>query len=277
MRLDKGICLQAIAVLSLGTLSHLTCAASSSTAQPALENSSPQQNTIWGLGLGSPFAKFQTLNPKLAIQLGWFGASDGSSQHININGAIGDQFTPTNKGNSNSNGLFGVGVYVDGHQFNYASLSYGVNAFYLAPASIGGVVTQENLFENLSYGYSLTNWPIYFGAKANIKNSYTERANLTLDVGIGPNIMTSKFNEAQIEPSTIPDHIFAGTTTVTFTAMAGVGIRFNNAIGQVPLECGYRFFYLGDANFNTLTDQVTSKFQANNNYANAIVCGLTFG
>ena len=187
---------------------------------------------------------------------------------------IGDHFSVNN--HNDASGLVGVGYYLDGQRTNRFNLSYGINAFYLAKTGVNGLVTQEQLFTNLSYHYTTTNYPIYFGTKALIKNKKSDRYNITLDAGIGPNIITtSSVNEASLDGITIPDKTYSGRTTAAFSAMAGVGIQMNNVFGHVPLECGYRFFYLGRGHFNKLSNQLINTLSTGNSYANALLCTLT--
>lgn len=99
---------------------------------------------------------------------------------------------------------------------------------------------------------------------------------MTLDVGIGPNFMkTNDFKEASLGSNTLPDTIYSNRTTPTFSATVGAGLRFNQFFGQAPLECGYRFFYLGQGHLNKATNQVNNTLTTGSAYANAVVCSLT--
>ncbi len=217
---------------------------------------------------------FSKLHSKFFIQLGGFIGSQGSGQHIDIEGTpIGDYFSvsPQNRGN----GLVGVGYYLEGHDTPYVNLFYGINAFYLARTKVAGDVTQENLFTNLSYSYFITNWPIYLDAKAEVRNKYSDKFIPTLDIGIGTNIIvTSEFHEKSLNADTIPDNIFSGKTTTSFSATVGVGIKFKEFFGSAPLECGYRFFYLGQGKLKALT-AATSTLNTGHSYANALMCAIT--
>ena len=51
--------------------------------------------------------------------------------------------------------------------------------------------------------------------------------------------------------------------------------KFNHLFGERPLECGYRFFYLGQGSFNIINNQVTTALNTGNVYANALVCSVT--
>ena len=100
---------------------------------------------------------------------------------------------------------------------------------------------------------------------------------LTLDGGIGPNFMhTSGFNETSIPGGyTNPQNIFSSNTTTTFSATVGAGIKVKQFFGQAPLECGYRFFYLGQGHLNVIDNQALNKLNTGQAYANAIICSIT--
>jgi len=72
----------------------------------------------------------------------------------------------------------------------------------------------------------------------------------------------------------VPDNAFSSHNNVTFTAMAGVGLKLNNIFGRAPLECGYRFFYLGQGDLSKNTDQLLNTLKTGNNYANALICSV---
>lgn len=206
------------------------------------------------------------------LQLGGYWSVAGSKQHINIQDLIGNEFTVTNK--DDSNGLVGLGYFIDPVEMVKFNLSFGVNAFYLAKAGVSGNIIQENLFTNLSYHYYLTNYPVYAVAKSIIKTS-SSKYNAILDVGIGPNFMQAQgFKESTLSSNTLPDVIFSSHTTTTFTATVGAGLRINKIIGQAPLECGYRFFYLGQGNFTTINSQVNNSLKTGQVYGNAVMCSI---
>ncbi len=222
---------------------------------------------------GSFFSKFSPKRATIMLQLGGYRASQGSAQNIGIAGLIGDRFTVTQPYGQNV--LAGLGYYVDGMNLGQHQFLFGLNAFYFAPTSVKGNVVQEQLFTNLAYRYSVTHYPIYFAAKelVNPNDAYT----LTLDLGVGPNIMqTSNFSETSLDGGvTQPDSIFSGQTRVAFSATAGLGVRINHAFGHVPLEVGYRFFYLGQGSLNSINSQVTNKLNTGNCYANALVFSIS--
>jgi len=207
------------------------------------------------------------------LQLGGYWGAQGKTQHINIDGLIGDDFTVSES--NKSNGLVGLGYFIDGPVKPKFNLSYGVNFFYLPKTSVAGSVVQEGLFTNLSYRYNVTHYPLLAMVKSTV-DLHSTRYALTVDAGIGPNFMnTSNFQEHSLDNITQPDSIFSGRTMTTFSATAGVGMTFRPMFGDAPVECGYRFFYLGQGHFNVLTHQVTTTLKTGNAYANAMVCSMT--
>ncbi len=207
------------------------------------------------------------------IQLGGFWASQGKAQHVDIEGLIGDDFTVNSQNSSNA--LVGLGYFIDRQANARFKMAYGLNFFYLPKTGVAGTVVQESLFTNLSYGYNLTHYPLYAIAKSTIDLNSTHA--LTIDLGIGPNFMkVGGFHEASLDGGmTLPDHVFSGHTTTTFSASAGLGVKFNQVFGEAPLECGYRFFYLGQGNFNIVTNQVVTKLSTGTVHANALLCSVT--
>ena len=219
-------------------------------------------------------SKFRQKNPKLSLQLGGFFSHQGRAQNVDIEGLVGDHFSVTQ--HNSGNGLVGVGYYIDGVDKEKFTLTYGINALYLAGTSVHGQVVQEQLFTNLGYGYNVTNYPIYAAVKAAIKNSFSDKYHVMLDLGIGPNIIhTTPVYESSLDSVSIPDYMFAGNTSVAFSAMAGIGVKVNDFFGKAPLECGYRFLYLGQGNFTKTTPQVLSTLNTGQGYANALLCSIT--
>lgn len=212
----------------------------------------------------------------LLLQLGGYWRTAASAQFININDLVGDRFTVNN--NQYGNGLVGLGYFIDGKEKDRFKISYGVNGFYLPKTSVSGTVVQENLFENLSYSYNITNYPLYAVAKSTIKTSFSDR-NLTVNAGIGPNFMSiGQFKEASIFGDnilTLPDQIFSGKTTTTFSATAGVGFQLASFLGKLPLECGYQFFYLGQGSLNVINSQVQNTLKTGTLYANGVMCSIS--
>lgn len=208
------------------------------------------------------------------LQLGWFTATQGKSQHVDIEGLIGDDFSV--KKSSSQNFLIGVGYYFKGLDITRTSIQYGINAFYLAPTKVKGYVTQEDLFTNLSYHYSRTNYPIYFATKALIHCNWCN--DIAIDLGIGPNIViTNGFREKSIDGGiTIPDkHMFSGKSVVTFTVTAGLGWRINEVLGNFSFEIDYRFFYLGQGKLKKVNAQLKNTLHTGNSYGNALFISIS--
>lgn len=229
----------------------------------------------------SIFLVLTKFNPLLAsvcgepiLQLGWFSAKQGKSQHIDIDGLVGDDFSV--KKSTDQNFLIGLGYYFDCLEICQTSLSCGINAFYLAPTTVKGKVTQEDLFTNLSYHYSITHYPIYFSAKALVHSC--ENADLVIDLGIGPNILSAgRFKERSLDGGiTNPDpHLFSRKNVVTFSATAGLGWRFNNVFNTVSIEIDYRFFYLGNGELKKNNPQTRNTLYTGNSYANAFFLSIS--
>lgn len=212
-------------------------------------------------------------NGHVIFEAGTFRISTGKSQHINIQNLIGDTFTVSD--HNDTNALFGLGYFVDGKNFRSVNMSYGVNAFYLAPTSVSGNVIQENLFTNLSYRYSVSNIPIYASAKA-IINFNSPKYALVIDAGVGPNFMkVYGFHEDSLDGVTIPEHPFSANTKTNLSATLGMGLRFNQIFGTLSAECGYRFFYLGEGEFKINNSQVLNTLKTGTSYANAIQCSVS--
>jgi len=213
------------------------------------------------------------------LQLGWFTTTQGKSQHVDIEGLIGDDFKV--KKSRAQNFLVGAGYYFRGFDTECgsccgidASLLYGINAFYLLPTHVKGVVIQENLFTNLSYRYSRANCSIYAATKALIH--FGSCQDLTIDLGIGPNIVrTSGFKEKSLDGGvTLPDHIFAGKTTIVFSATAGAGWRVRHLFGNLSLEIDYRFFYLGQGKLKKVNSQVKNTLRTGHSYGNTLFLSI---
>lgn len=206
--------------------------------------------------------------------LGDYQGIQGETQHIGMQDLIGDTFSVTHDHDNNT--LLGVGYFLDGQQWNKVQMSYGINAFYLAPTTFSGDVTQEDLFTNLSYSYSVTHFPLFLVAKTAIYLNSPQYA-LTFDVGVGPNFMKLyDFHENSLDGGvTIPDQPFSSNTNTTLSATFGVGIKMDRALGQLALECGYHFFYLGEGNFKINNNQILNSLKTGNTYANAIQCSFS--
>lgn len=207
------------------------------------------------------------------FEVGGYQGLQGHAQHINIEGLIGDTFTLNNHQTNAS--LVGLGYFIEGKKLVHFDMSYGLNAFYLTPTSVSGNVIQENAFSNLSYRYRLENYSLYAMAKSTIH--FNSTVGLTVDAGIGPNVIRAYgFQEQSLDGGiTLPDNIFSSNTTTTFSATLGASIRFNSAFDQLPVEVGYRFFYLGQGHLNAANNQVLNTLTTGKTYANAIVLSIS--
>jgi hypothetical protein len=210
---------------------------------------------------------------ELPIQLGFFSAHSGKEQHINLEGLIGNQYTITD-GRTNR-ALIGAGYFISGLNKENFQWSYGINGFYFGQSSVSGNIIQENLFTNLSYQYNIQHVPVYLATKAKIYTSRNQYS-VILDGGIGSNFMRlSHYNDIPLDDITVPDSPFLKHSTAVLSVTAGLGLRLENgAFEKLPLECGYRFFYLGQSSFNSYTTQQLNKFSTGKNYANALICSV---
>jgi len=241
---------------------------------------SPSEGTTAGkYSLLTQLPKLQPLKPLILLEGGGFSASQGSVQNIGIEGLIGDHFTLAHP--QAQNGLLGLGLYWQGREYPRYDVFYGINAFFFAHTIVSGYVVQEDTFVNLFYRYSLYNYPIYLAAKA-IKHS--DNYSLTFDFGVGANIInTAHFYEYPLMGSdAIPDtYILAGQQSLAPSAMIGIGIKFKSIYGyslfneSLPLEIGYRFFYLGRGKLNKINSELMNTLNTGTNYANAIILTIS--
>jgi hypothetical protein len=209
----------------------------------------------------------------VAIQAGGFWAHQGEAQDINVQGVIGNHYTVSNQNKGNA--LIGLGYYLDGFNRGNVQFAYGLNAFYLGATSVSGTIAREKLDTNLSYKYDIQHIPLYFDTKAIIKTK-NSRYNVTLDAGIGPNFMrTQNYTETPLNNTTASDNGFASHNNVAFSATAGIGLQFNNIFKNTPVECGYRFFYLGQGKLAKNNSLLISDLQTGNTYANVLLCSIT--
>ncbi len=228
-----------------------------------------------GCCLALPVAShaFSLKHGMVPVQFGFFGASQGVAQDINIQGLIGNQYSSNN--HQGTSGLFGTGYFVDTLERDRFQLAAGINGYYFGKTGVSGTIAQEHLFTNLNYHYTIQNTPVYLAAKARVKNS-NDKYNIIVDAGIGPNFMrTANYTETPLTSYSLPDNnAFPDKTSTTLSVMAGAGLRMNNVFGKLPLECGYRFFYFGQGQFNTGNNQILNALKTGNTYANAVVCSV---
>ena len=219
------------------------------------------------------FLPRQTRKGEFLVEFGGFYSTQGKNmQPIAIEGLKGNLYTVTNHGHG-SNGMVGLGYYLKGWHSDRFSLSYGIHTVYFGPSVISGNVIEEMRFANLAYQYEVHHFPLYVAAKGKFNNQ-TDRYALVLDAGMGPNFTkTSHYQEKLLGPFLL-NNSFVGQSNIAFSAMAGIGFRINHLFGAAPLECGYRFHYLGEDALHPSNDQVLTKLYTGNNYAQAITCGI---
>lgn len=207
---------------------------------------------------------------KFLFQVGELEAHQGREQFIGIQTLIGDRFTVTK--HNDFNYLLGLGYFLPLPAMRSdIDLTYGLNVFYLAETEVKGNVIQEDMFENLSYQYQVSNLPIYFAVKALI-NTNANWPKVNLDLGIGPNIIFSRsFQESSLDGITLPDHAFNSNTTAAFSATLGAGLVFEHVWCSIPVEIDYRFFYLGEGRFDKASSQLSSDLRTGHSYANALI------
>ena len=199
---------------------------------------------------------------------GGYYSTQGQSQDVGIATLIGDTFTVTNRNDWGS--IFGVGYVFEGPQWGRVSFDYGVNIFYLAKTKVSGTITQEHLFTNLAFNYYVDHMPLYAVVKALVRTN-CDKLSVTVDAGVGPNFMeTTQYTDMPLNSFTLPENAFRGHSNVVFSAMAGIGVRYN-VMNTVPVEIGYRFFYLGQGYLNQNNTAVLNQLHTGTNYAQAVV------
>lgn len=210
------------------------------------------------------------------IEAGIYASSPGRGQFIGIQDLVGDYFSIYHKNKWNY--LLGAGVFIDGYDYAHYHLLYGINVFYLNNISVTGNITQENLFTNLKYRYQVTHYPLYAMGKIVI-NTRNEKLDIIVDAGIGPNFLqTTDFGEHSLDHGvTLPEKAFRGQTQVVFSATLGAAFRINDVFPDcIPLEIGYRFFYLGQGELKKRSNQILNNLKTDTIYANALVASVYF-
>lgn len=237
----------------------------------------PRINYVIAIGLlASSVQALSAVLPygELVIQGGASFSKPGTAQHINIHTLVGDQYTLSNS--TQSKGLFGLSYLVSGPTLGRALMSYGISGFYLPKVGVRGDIIQENIFANLGYSYGIRNLPLYATAKSVLMHP-SDRIGLTIDTGIGANFnkTTTVDSWAINDSNAVADRVFSGRSNTVFSAMAGVGFRINHGLANIPLDCGYRYFYLGKGSFNKRSNEWLNTLSTGDNHAQAIICSLT--
>ena len=221
-------------------------------------------------------ANYKSRRRKLGVFLGGTRGTVGEAQHVDIEGVIGDYFS-IEDGKING-GIIGFTHYLESKEFDsdHFSLDYTLSVFYFPEKRVSGFVTQENLVTNLDYEYTLANVGSYVGIRV-MNNRDASRFNYAFNLEFGMvQIITDGFVERSLTPYSVPDFIFKGKTTSSFSANTGVAARLNDVFGGNTLECGYRFFYLGKGSLATRNDRVANGLSTGQNYTNAFLCSLEF-
>lgn len=217
----------------------------------------------------------QERHPEFIPQIGGYFGSYGKAQLVDVADLNGNWYTLTKR--SSNNVLLGANYYLDACNYPKFKLQAGLDLFYLPNSSVGGDINLEQQVqnENLSYNYSAQNIPLYFAARAKTKE-LNQHFDLVFDVGIGPNfIRTSNYQQSSLTSYTLSNNqIFSANNNVSFSAMAGVGARLYTLFGDLPLECSYRFMYLGQGSLAINDTQLLNTLVTGNNYANTITCGV---
>lgn len=209
------------------------------------------------------------------VQIGGYSALQGKAQNVYVSeNLIGNRYTVTS--HNQGSGVVGLGYLLDAPAFSKRfDLAYGINSYFLGQTSVHGYIVEENTFTNLSYDYKIRSIPLYFAAKSVIHTRNDDAYQIAVDLGMGPNFMSaSRYKEMPLTSFTIPNNNFTDRNNVNFSVSAGLGLRFNNKANQIPLECGYRFFYLGQGRFKSNNNQIINNVTTGDNYANAVICSV---
>jgi hypothetical protein len=212
------------------------------------------------------------------LYLGGVETTAGKTQQVNVDFVLPAEYTF--KENRQWNAVLGltllggVGVFREFKTIRNFLFSYGVGAFYLSKVRVSGIVSQAKLFNNLGYSYDITNIPAYVFLKTKA-DIFEGKHQLVLDVGFGPNVMTMyNYGEWAINRTSLKDNAFKGSRETTLSFTSGFAIHFNKIFGDLPVELGYRFFYLGVGHLNINNNQYATNLSTGPSYANAIVCSL---
>ena len=216
--------------------------------------------------------QFKSRRMQFGLLAGGYRGTQGTGQHVAINGLVGDYYSVTNP--NVSGGIVGLSYYIKSLALDNPDyeLQYSISSFFLSSGTVVGYITQENIVTNLKYQYQLSNIPGYLGVKLTKLNE-DSRINIAFDLGVGANrVSTSLFYDTRLTAYSFPDFFFTGASNYTFSITTGLGLRLENAFGKNPLECGYRFFYLGQGQLDSTNTLVSNGLKTGNNYANVFAC-----
>lgn len=215
---------------------------------------------------------FNLKNGYYLAEVGFEISNQSYTQDINIKGLIGDRFMAVDS--ESLTGLFGLGYLVRGYNSEKFGIDFGLNGFYLSN-SVTGTIIQEHLFPNLAYSYKVNHFPLYATAKLHVKIPLDKMA-LTLDAGLGPNFMkTSSYKDWPLDPIILRDNAFSGHTSNVLSTMAGFGLRLPPIAVLSSFEFGYRYFYLGQGDFNSRTNQILNTLKTGKITSHAFILTAT--
>jgi hypothetical protein len=138
-----------------------------------------------------------------------------------------------------------------------------------------GKIFQELMFPNLSYEYNISHFSIYATTKMQTMN-FNPAYDMNVNVGVGPNFISSyKYHEKSLDSATLLNNSFANHTTTNLSFNIGVGIKMHKLLDNQPLECGYKFFYLGEGSLKKNNSQILNRLKTGNLHASAITCTFT--
>ncbi len=239
---------------------------------------------IVGLMLFTSSAVVNAKNPHhhVQVQLGdIYIRPSHQDQTIGITDELPDVFSVTSYTNP-QRFLFGLGLFFDLPFDCRDTFSLGLDAFYFGQITVKGDILQQQTNDLFRYQYAVTNFPIFAATKATLRNDhelFNDMA-ITLDFGIGPNIQTTRYNQYPTDSLiSIQPSLFFGKNDLSgigFAATAGVGLKLDDFLITVPLECGYRFFYLGQGKLSINSNANVETNLAIPSLAQAVVCSITF-
>jgi len=206
----------------------------------------------------------------LSLEGGVYHGKIGEAQDVETAGLFIDRYDIDST--YHNAGLIGLGYFFCLPQ---SPVYFGVNAYYLTRTTVKGTIFIDQIFPDLNYSYTIKQFPIYASVKATLP--FNNGNGINLMAGVGPNIIKiQNYNEFVNEGGlTAPLDTYDSTTSVRLSAMAGIGITFSDFSNGLPIELGYRFFYLGDgaleSNFDDVEDLNTGAM-----FAHALVVSIMF-
>lgn len=211
----------------------------------------------------------------ISAEFGGYTTSYHNDPLINIIGLVGNKYKSHNKVDTNL--LVGINYLLDIDTFasNKFRTSYGLSSYYMGRTKESGKIFQELIFPNLSYKYNVSHFSIYATTKIQTLN-LAPAYDINFNLGVGPNFISSyKYSEKPLDNVTIPNNSFTNQTTTNLSFNLGFGLKINKLLNGQPLECGYKFFYLGEGSLKKNNSQIINKLKTGTLYANALTCTFT--